>query len=141
VAPLASLAAAIALTAPWPNGGTIPKRYTCDGAGAVPHLRWTHVPRRTRELVLEVLDPDAPGGTFVHWLWAGSPATPGRNSAGSLGYTGPCPPPGKPHRYVFRLYALDRRVPLPRGFDDAQLRAAIRGHVLATGTVLGRYGR
>ena len=141
MATLASVAAAIVLTAPWPNGGSMPKRYSCDGAGIAPQLHWTHVPRGTRELVLEVLDPDAPGGTFVHWLWAGSPATPGRNSAGGVGYTGPCPPRGKRHRYLFRLSALDRRVPLARGFDDAHLRAAVHGHVLATGTVVGRYGR
>jgi phosphatidylethanolamine-binding protein (PEBP) family uncharacterized protein len=137
MAPLAVVAAAFAVAAPWPNGGTIPKRYTCDGANRAPVLR---VRALRPPFAIEAIDVDAPGGRFVHWLALGG--IPGRNSAGTLGYTGPCPPPGDPpHRYVFHVYELRRRPNLRPGFTDAQLRTAIRGDVVASGTVVGRYGR
>ena len=100
------------------NGGTMPVRYTCDGRGLSPPLRWTAPPAGTRSLALLVDDPDAPGGTFVHWRAvgisprAGSIAAGGRfrhegeNSAGSRGWTPPCPPPGPAHRYRFVLRAV-----------------------------------
>jgi len=142
---VASLAAAFALSSGFANGGDIPRRYTCDGASAVPPLRWTAPPRRTRSLALEVLDPDAPGGTFVHWVqWGltrGKAGVQGTNSTGGLGWTGPCPPPGPAHHYVFRLYALDAALPLRRGADDAAFRRALRGHVLATARLVGVYRR
>jgi phosphatidylethanolamine-binding protein (PEBP) family uncharacterized protein len=140
---LASLATAFALTSPaFTAGGTIPKRHTCDGSNKAPLLRHTAPPKGTRALALELIDPDAPvAGGFVHWLWAVRPGIAGRNSAGGLGYTGPCPPPGPAHHYVFRLYALDAKPRLAPGFDDTALRRAIRGHVLATARLVGRYRR
>jgi hypothetical protein len=140
---LASAVAAFALTSPaFQAGGRIPVRYTCDGANVAPVLRHTAPPRGTRSFALELIDPDAPvPGGFVHWLWSGSPRTAGANSTGGTGYTGPCPPPGPAHHYVFKLYALSRPLKLQPGFGDAALRKAIRGHVLATATLVGRYGR
>ena len=136
---LASLVASIAVTSVFPNGGTIPRRFTCDGADVVPPLTLaTHV--RARAYAIETIDVDAPGGRFVHWLAVGS--VPGRNSFGKLGYSGPCPPAGDAaHRYVFHVYALDRRPSLRPGFTEAQLRKAMRGHVLASGKLVGRYRR
>jgi Raf kinase inhibitor-like YbhB/YbcL family protein len=149
----ATVAAAFALTSPaFTSNGTIPRRYTCDGANVSPALRWTAPPRGTRSLALLVNDPDAPAGTFTHWLgWnisvkarslrAGQHApAEGRNDAGGVGYTGPCPPSGV-HRYVFRLYALDRPLALLRGASAADFTRALRGHVLRVATLVGRYGR
>src|SRR3989442_15434664 len=124
MAALAAVAAAFAVIAPWPNGGTIPKRYTCDGSnrGPVPPARALRQP-----FAIEMIDVDA---SFVHWLSSGAIA--GRNSFGTVGYSGPCPPPGDPpHRYVFHVYELRRKPNLRPGFTDAQLRAAIRGNVVA----------
>jgi phosphatidylethanolamine-binding protein (PEBP) family uncharacterized protein len=136
---LASLVATIAVSAPWPNGGPIPKRYTCDGADAIPPIT-VAAKLQPRVVAIEAVDLDAPGGTFVHWLQVGR--VPGRNTFGKLGYSGPCPPRGDtPHRYVFRVYLLNRAPPLKRGFTQAQFRVAIRGRVLASGSVIGRYGR
>ncbi len=131
-------------------GGRIPVRFTCDGANATVPLRWTAPPRGTRSFALLVEDPDAPSGTFVHRLaWAISPAArslPGRapregtNDAGRLGWTGPCPPSGV-HRYVFTLYALRAPLALAAGADRAAFGRALRGRVLATARLVGRYGR
>lgn len=134
---LVSVVASLVVTAPFPNGGTIPKRYTCDGANVAPAL--TVWPRPNIEAV-EVVDLDAPGGIFVHWIRVGS--VQGRNTFGKLGYGGPCPPQGNPpHRYVFRVYALRRQPKLRAGFTDAQFHRAIRGLVVAQGSLLGHYGR
>lgn len=114
---VAALAAAFVLTSPaFHTGGSIPRRYTCDGANVSPPLRWTAPPRGTASLSLTVVDPDAPGGHFLHWrirrlsptlraLRAGS-RLGGPNSAGGTGWTGPCPPPGPAHHYRFELRAL-----------------------------------
>ena len=136
---LASLLAGIVVSAPFPNGGTIPKVYTCDGADKMPPIT---LATRThpRVYAVEVDDIDAPGGVFVHWIAVGN--VQGRNTFGKIGYSGPCPPPGDPpHRYVFHAYALNPRPRLARGFSVAQLHAAIRGHVIASGKIVGRYGR
>jgi Raf kinase inhibitor-like YbhB/YbcL family protein len=153
---LAVVATALVLTSPaFRSGGVIPARYTCDGQNVSPPLRWSHVPRRTRSFALRVDDPDAPGGTFTHWTaWnfvagalalragaAGHWQLDGTNSFGRIGYDGPCPPSGSTHHYVFRLFAVDRRLPLRRGASTAQFAAALRGHVLATGRLLGLYRR
>jgi Raf kinase inhibitor-like YbhB/YbcL family protein len=133
----------------------VPARYTCDGRNISPPLRWSHVPPRTRSFALRLDDPDAPGGTFTHWTaWnfvAGALALragaarhwrlSGTNSFGRIGYSGPCPPPGPAHHYVFRLYALDTRLALRRGASTGQFSAALRGHVVATARLVGRYGR
>lgn len=129
-------------------GGRIPKRYACPG-NTSPPLRWSGVPAGTRELTLEMVDIDAPGGHFVHWALAGIPphttsiaagdAIPygtvaARNSFGTIGYGGPCPPPGKPHRYVITLVALAARSRLRPGFSPGALRAL---HALASGELAG----
>jgi len=114
---IASLAAAFILTSPaFHSGGTIPKRYTCDGANVSPPLRWTAPPRGSASFSLTVFDPDAPGGGFLHWRIRRLPASArslptgshlgGPNGAGRLGWTGPCPPPGPVHHYRFELRAL-----------------------------------
>jgi phosphatidylethanolamine-binding protein (PEBP) family uncharacterized protein len=140
---VASLLASIVVVAPWPNGGTIPKRYTCDGADATPTIRLTGyvVGDSVREATaLELVDVDAPGGHFVHWLLLGSVA--GRNTFGMVGWSGPCPPPGdSAHRYVLHAYLLDRVVRLRAGFGEQQFRRALRGHVLASAKLVGLYKR
>ena len=132
---LAALVAAFTLASPaFHAGGTIPARYTCDGANVSPALRWTAPPRGTRFLSLTVVDPDAPGGRFVHWRIPRLPASlrglpadshlGGPNSAGTNGWTGPCPPAGPPHHYRFELRAV-----------------GAKGKVLATAVLVGRFGR
>jgi Raf kinase inhibitor-like YbhB/YbcL family protein len=135
------------------DGATIPRRYTCDGENVSPPLRFAGVPSSAQELALLVQDPDAPGGTFVHWVaWGLDPAnatlqqgaTPpgtGTNGFGRRGYGGPCPPRGAPHRYVFTVYALSKRLDLPPGASADQLRRAIADTVIAEGRFVGRYGR
>ena len=134
------------------DGGVIPRECTCDGEDVPPPLAWSGVPEGTRSFALVVDDPDAPGGTFTHWLLhdipgsaAALPASPGkalRTSFGRTGYGGPCPPRGDPpHRYVFTLYALD--VPA-LGLHDgtrASLDRALRAHTLGVARLTGRYGR
>jgi Raf kinase inhibitor-like YbhB/YbcL family protein len=139
-------------------GGTIPKKHTCEGANTSPALTWTEVPAGTRSLALVVDDPDAPGGTWVHWVAWNIPGTArglpeavsptdamlqqGRNDFDAIGYGGPCPPRGHgPHRYFFRLYALDAPLTLPPTTTRATLDAALAGHVLATAELMGTYLR
>lgn len=134
------------------EGGNIPAEYTCDGRDISPPLRLSDVPPEAVSLVLVMDDPDAPGGTWDHWVEfnvpvtddipeaAGSPGTPGRNSWGSFGYRGPCPPRGT-HRYFFTVYALAEQLNLPRGTPKEKLLEAIQGKVLAEATLMGRYSR
>jgi Raf kinase inhibitor-like YbhB/YbcL family protein len=132
----------------------IPSRHSCDGEDLSPPLRWTNVPDEARSLVLLVDDPDAPSGVFTHWVaWGLDPgagglgegeAAPseGRNDFGTVGYRGPCPPPGHGrHRYVFRLYALERDLELDAGAGKAELEQAIEGHVVTTAELVGTYER
>jgi Raf kinase inhibitor-like YbhB/YbcL family protein len=133
----------------------LPKQITCDGAGTAPPLSWSHVPKGVAELALLVEDPDAPGGTFVHWtvygvkpgttrIEAGSapPGAEGKNSFGDTGYGPPCPPPGdSPHRYVFTLYALSQKSGLEPGASPKEVRAAVAKSALARGSLTGRYAR
>jgi Raf kinase inhibitor-like YbhB/YbcL family protein len=130
------------------SGGAIPSSYTCDGHDTSLPLRWTGVPPATTELVLVMRDPDAPGGSFVHWAVAGIPpsatsvpssgVTLGRNSFGSLGYRGPCPPRGaRPHHYVLTLDALATPSGLHAGFNPDQLQS----RTLAIATLIGTYAR
>lgn len=142
----------------FPNGGTIPKLHTCEGADLSPALEWSGEPAGTKSFALIVDDPDAPAGTWNHWLLYDIPASvhalaqglkpgsvgvSGTNDFGRPGYGGPCPPKGHgPHRYYFRLYALD--VPslgLGPGVRRAQLDRALRSHILAQAEYLGRYER
>jgi len=135
------------------NGATIPTLYTCDGQNVSPPLDWTGVPAEARYLALFVEDPDAPGGTFVHWaLFDIDPSTPGLGAGsvppgvrGAVAYRGPCPPKGSkkdPHHYEFRLYALKERLPVGEQPSASDVRRAIAAsHPLAEGRLVGRYGR
>jgi Raf kinase inhibitor-like YbhB/YbcL family protein len=136
------------------QGGNIPFKFTCDGADANPALGFEGAPAEAKSLVLIVDDPDAPSGLFTHWLvWnmdartteipessAPSKATQGKNDFGKSGYGGPCPPSGS-HRYYFKVFALDTELNLPDGSKRAQLDAAMKGHVIAQGELMGRYSR
>jgi Raf kinase inhibitor-like YbhB/YbcL family protein len=136
------------------HGDEIPRRHACDGEDVSPALSWSDPPAGTRALALIVEDPDAPVGTFTHWVaWNIEPVTgglgegesapaEGRNDFGTGGWSGPCPPPGHgPHRYFFRLYALDTALNLPPGVNRSDLDAAMAGHILAQGTTMGVYER
>ncbi|MEX0664291.1 MAG: YbhB/YbcL family Raf kinase inhibitor-like protein [Acidimicrobiia bacterium] len=141
------------LTSPaFENRGTIPDGFTCDGANASPPLEWKGVPKGTVELAITLEDPDAPSGTFVHWVaWGIDPEAgalpeetlPPDVVEGSPSYFGPCPPPGvDPHRYRFTLYALDEPVDLEAGVATADdLRAAVKGTVKGKAKLVGLYGR
>jgi phosphatidylethanolamine-binding protein (PEBP) family uncharacterized protein len=134
------------------DGSRLPLRYTCDGAGEEPPVQAGTVPPSTRELVLVVSDPDAPGGTYVHVTRYGlgprgdgsvdHGGREGANSAGENGWTAPCPPEGDaPHRYVWSVYALRDPSGLEAGADPGEVAAALREGVLAAGTITARYGR
>jgi len=139
---------------------TIPDRYTCEGADVSPPLSWRNAPAGTEEFALVCEDPDAPGGTFTHWLLYDIPASrdalpegvktdprlswgaaQGRNDFGNVGYGGPCPPIGSEHRYTFRLYALDDGLNLPPGASRHQLLSEVEEHAVARAGLIGRYGR
>lgn len=136
------------------NGEEIPSIYTCEGRDIVPPLRISDVPGNAKSLALVCEDPDAPSGIFVHWaLWNMDPATKeikegsspagttGKSDFGRTGYGGPCPPRGRgPHRYFFRLYALDSLLPLRSGSRD-DLESAMEGHVLARAELMGTFRR
>ncbi|MGC8777267.1 MAG: YbhB/YbcL family Raf kinase inhibitor-like protein [Candidatus Caldatribacteriaceae bacterium] len=138
----------------------IPLRYTCFGENVSPPFTWENVPPGTVSLVLLCEDPDAPQGTFVHWVVYNLPpelslqegagtigkeriaevAYQGRNSFGKIGYGGPCPPPGNPHRYVFRLLALDTVLPQKPGLTEDEVLSLIAGHILGEARFLGIFG-
>jgi Raf kinase inhibitor-like YbhB/YbcL family protein len=139
------------------EGAPIPSDYTCDGADISPPLAWSEVPSGTQSLALIVDDPDAPRGTWVHWVLYNVPATvtelppnvplerslpngakQGRNDFGKIGYGGPCPPRGT-HRYYFKLYALDTQLALDAGATKQELLDAMAGHILAEGQLMGTY--
>jgi Raf kinase inhibitor-like YbhB/YbcL family protein len=135
------------------EGANIPSKFTCDGSDASPPLQIADVPLGAKSLALIVDDPDAPSGLFTHWIvWnilpqtgaIGEGSTPngvqGANDFGKSGYGGPCPPSGT-HRYYFKIFALDRKLDLPFGAKRGQLDAAMKGHVLAQGELMGRYSR
>ncbi|BAY07785.1 phospholipid-binding protein, PBP family [Calothrix sp. NIES-2098] len=138
---------------------SIPAKYTCDGSDISPSISWDEPPTGTESLALIVDDPDAPRGTFVHWVLYDIPATvrqlpekvastktlpsggvQGKNDFGKLGYGGPCPPSGT-HRYFFKLYALDKNLGLQPGATKQQILQAMDGHVLVTAELIGRYQR
>ena len=148
------------LTSVFEPDGRIPPRYTCEGRDDSPALRWSDVPDNVKSFVVIVNDPDAPGGTFVHWIVYDLPpearALPegvptresvagggpqGLNDFGGVGYGGPCPPGGPPHRYVFTLSALNTRPGLRPGRRVADVRRAMQGHVLAEAELVGRFQR
>ncbi len=141
------------------EGAMIPQRYTCDGENISPPLVWAGVPSGTRSLALICDDPDAPVGTWDHWVLYNIPADAtglqesipektildtgavhGSNSWGRIGYGGPCPPGGT-HRYFFKLFALDTLLDLKSGATTSQLLEAMEGHVLTQGQLMGKYRR
>ena len=130
-------------SAAFPEGAPVPVRHTCDGEDLSPPLRWTGVPVGTRSFALVCDDPDAPRGTWVHWLLWNLPsgARQGINDGGDIGYAGPCPPPGGPHRYFFRLHALDVLLNLSPGVNRSDLEAEMEGHVLGRAVTMGTYER
>jgi Raf kinase inhibitor-like YbhB/YbcL family protein len=143
------------------EGGMLPPRFTCDGAGVSPPLEWTDEPDGTQHFALICEDPDAPSGVFTHWLLynlsAGSReleedvpkdavlsigARQGTNSFGDVGYGGACPPPGdREHRYFFKLYALDTDLAVQPSASKDQLLDAMRDHVLAETQLIAKYKR
>jgi Raf kinase inhibitor-like YbhB/YbcL family protein len=141
------------------DGQSIPRGYTCDGANVSPPLEWTGVPKTAKTLALITDDPDAPSGTFVHWVLFNLPAdglglienTPqtetlkgggmqGKNGFEKIGYGGPCPPSGT-HRYFFKLYALDAELSLKAGATKAEVEKAMQGHIVAQAQLMGTYSR
>jgi len=138
----------------------IPKKYTCDGSDVSVPLNWNDPPQGTKSFALIVDDPDAPAGTWVHWVLYDVPgdtrelpetkstddkllngARQGKNDFGKTGYGGPCPPPGRAHRYFFKLYALDRALGLQPSATKQQLLAAMKGHTLGEAELIGTYKR
>jgi hypothetical protein len=145
-------------TTAFAEGQPIPRRHSYNDQDISPALQWSGVPPAAKSLALICDDPDAPMGTWVHWviynlpatapgLSEGVPKTPelpdgskqGVNDYKGTGYGGPCPPPGKPHRYFFKLYALDNRPDLKPGLTKAELVKAMTGHILAEGQLMGTY--
>jgi Raf kinase inhibitor-like YbhB/YbcL family protein len=142
------------------EGQTIPAKYTADGENLSPPLTWSAPPAGTASHALICDDPDAPRGTWVHWVIFNLPgdlrelkegvsaagalpkdARQGKNDFGNVGYGGPAPPSGKPHRYFFKLYAVDTQLELPAGATKDQVVTAIKGHALAEGRLVGKYQR
>ncbi len=141
-------------------GSEIPRKYTCSGADLSPGLSWNGVSSAAKSLALIVDDPDAPGGTWTHWLiWnipayltalpEGVPAREvlengacqGTNDFHRIGYGGPCPPPGKPHRYLFKLYALATALDLKAGTSRKELDRAMKGHIVSQTEWMGTFRR
>jgi Raf kinase inhibitor-like YbhB/YbcL family protein len=154
--------ALILTSAAFAEGGAIPAKHTCDGADVSPPLAWSGAPSGVVTFALIADDPDAPGGTWVHWVLFNLPgdasalpedvpktdqlrqlgaAEQGRNDFRRVGYGGPCPPPGRPHHYVFRLYALNQPLPLGAGASKQDVERAMRGHVVADARLTGTYAR
>ena len=151
---------ALTLSSPaFGQGQSIPAEHSCKGRNISPALAWTGAPANTASYALIVEDPDAPAGTFVHWVLYNVPAVSrglsqglshdpsfsdgaaqGRNSGNRQYYDGPCPPSGT-HRYFFRLYALDVRLELAPGATADQLRKAMQGHILAQGELMGTFAK
>jgi len=150
----------IKITSPaFEEGGMIPEVYTCDGIDISPPLKWSSVLQGTKTLALICDDPDAPVGTWVHWVIFNIPGDitelpenippeqelanggiQGMNDSRKIGYGGPCPPGGT-HRYFFKIYALDTEVDLQPGATKSQLLNAMEGHILAKGQLMGTYSR
>ena len=140
------------------NGQAIPRQYTCDGIDISPPLEWKSLPKTAKTIALIADDPDAPSGTFVHWVLYNLPAEniglvenvpptetikgggiQGKNGFGKIGYGGPCPPSGT-HRYFFKVYALDIELALKAGATKAEVEKAAQGHMVAQGQLMGMYG-
>ena len=141
------------------EGAIIPRKYTCDNIDISPPLEWLQVPDGTKTFALICDDPDAPMGTWVHWVLFNLPenvlelpenvlklevlkngARQGKNDFGKIGYGGPCPPSGT-HRYYFKIYALDKKLDSKPGITKKELLKTMEGHMLAEGQLMGRYKR
>ena len=141
------------------EGEFIPKKFSCEGENVSPEISWTGIPAETKSIALICDDPDAPRGTWVHWVIYNIPANAkglpekvphtstlpngarqGMNDSHELGYDGPCPPGGT-HRYYFKVYALNKALTLESGATKAQLLKAMEGSLIAEGRVMGRYKR
>ena len=139
------------------EGEAIPRGYTCDGANVSPPLEWTGIPKTAKTIALIADDPDAPSGTFVHWVLYNLPAeglglientpqtetlngggTQGKNGFEKVGYGGPCPPSGT-HRYFFKLYALDAELSLKPGASKDEVETAMQGHIVGQAQLMGTY--
>jgi Raf kinase inhibitor-like YbhB/YbcL family protein len=151
------------LTSPaFAEGDKIPKKFTADGGDVSPALRWEDAPAGTKSVALICDDPDAPVGLWVHWVLFNLPgdtkelpehvptdrelkngAKQGANSWSekNIGYRGPAPPPGKPHRYFFKVYAVGKMLDLSAGATKDDLMSAMKGHILGQGQLMGKYGR
>lgn len=138
------------------EGGMIPKKFTCQGDDISPQLSWENIPEDTKSIAIICDDPDAPGGTFVHWVIFNIPsnfnelfenvhrekvlsigAKQGVNDFGRIGYGGPCPP--SLHRYFFRIYALNTELKLDAGIEKKDLLKSMEGHIIAQGQLMGKY--
>lgn len=138
------------------NGSNIPRQYTCDGENVNPDLEIANIPPESRSVVLIMDDPDAPSGTFTHWIVANippralvtipedaaldMPGVQGKNNFGKSQYGGPCPPSGT-HRYYFKAYALNTELRIDEGADREEVESAMANHVIARGEIMGTYGR
>lgn len=146
-------------SAAFKEGQPIPRAYTCAGVNVSPPLEWSGVPKAAKTIAIIVDDPDAPSGTWVHWVLYNVPADnigfvenvpatetlkaggfQGKNDFDKIGYGGPCPPSGT-HRYFFKLYAVDAELPLKAAATKAELEKALEGHVVAQGQLIGTYSR
>jgi Raf kinase inhibitor-like YbhB/YbcL family protein len=158
-------AMAFSLTSPaFPESGMIDKKYTCSGNDLSPELLWKDAPAGTKAFAFILDDPDSPAGTWVHWVVYDIPGDAGGldegvpkgetlsngakqgsswgvDSFSRVGYSGPCPPPGKPHRYFFKLYALDAMLNLPPKASKFDVEKAMKGHVLGQAQLMGKFGR
>jgi len=143
------------------NSGTkIPDELTCSGSNVSPALEWMNVPESVKSFAIFMDDPDAPRGSFTHWLIANIPAKTttlkkgistattlpngsiqGKNDFNTAGYRGPCPPPGKAHNYVIHLYAIDNILPLSDSFTKSEFESALEGHVISEAKITGSFGR
>ncbi len=137
--------------------GVLPVLYTCDGKDVPPEFDWTNVPPKTATFAMILTDPDAPGGTFYHWVLYNIPKTVttfpdsmekvpagvmvGKNSFGKEGYNGPCPPKGTSHSYIFTFYALDNKLDVPPGAEGSTVLKAMQGHVINKVTLTAVYSR
>lgn len=147
-------------SASFQNGDDIPKKFTCQGADVSPELSWKEAPQGTRSFALIADDPDAPAGTWTHWLVYDLAADThgldenvskidelpnggrqGRNDFRKIGYGGPCPPAGKAHRYFFKLYALDAKLNLSPGVGKDEVEKAVQAHTLGKAELMGKYQR
>ncbi|MDP3143323.1 MAG: YbhB/YbcL family Raf kinase inhibitor-like protein [Candidatus Omnitrophota bacterium] len=144
------------------NNTEVPRKYTCQGEDISPPLSWSDAPEGTKSLVLISDDPDAPAGTWVHWTVFNIPADKkelkegegipakkqladgsrqGMTDSGSVGYHGPCPPPGRYHRYFFKLYSLDTLLSLDAGATKEEIEQAMESHILVKAEILGKFKR